>query len=169
MSYLSFPENLMIIPGLAPNVGAGAAQNSIPISLKNVQKLWAVCYIRPAALGMICVPQTDELVAFGSAAALPATLHNVPIWSNQAAGTSDLWTKEVDAANFTTTADAAHKMVVFEIDPSLIRTTATAATSEDCFRISFTNIPIGDYAAVFYIVQPRYPSKVGSQASYIVD
>jgi len=92
----------------------------------------------------------------------------VPIWSNQAAGTSDLWTKEVDAANFTTTADAAHKMVVFEIDPSLIRTTATAATSEDCFRVSFTNIPIGDYACVFYIVQPRYVSKSDTR-SYIVD
>jgi len=52
MGYLSFPENLLIIPGLAPNVGAGAAQTSIPISLKNVQKLWAVCYIRPAALDL---------------------------------------------------------------------------------------------------------------------
>ncbi len=172
MSYLSFPENLMIIPGAAPQHGAAAEFTSIPISMKNVQKLWAVVYLNTSgtSAAVACVPQSDALVAFGSGLPIPATLHTVPIWSNQAAATSDAWTKETDAANFTTTAaSATHKMVVFEIDPSLFRTTVTAASDDDCFRISLTTIAAADFLAIFYIVVPRFPSKVGSQASYIVD
>jgi hypothetical protein len=170
MAYISFPENLMIIPGLAPTVGTGAEQTSIPISLKNVQKLWAVVYLNTAAGGaaVAIVPQTDALVAFGSATVLPATLHAVPIWVNTTAAISDAWTKQTDAVNFTTAADALCKIVVFEIDPSLIRTTATAASDDDCFRISLTAVNALDYAAIFYIVLPRYISKSDTR-SYIVD
>ncbi len=171
MAYLSFPENLMILPGLAPKHGTGAAQTSIPISLKNVQKLWAVVYLNTAAASgaVESVPQTDALVAFGSALGLPATLHTVPIWVNATAAVSDAWTRATDAISYTTVADALCKLIVYEIDPSLIRTTVTASSDDDCFRISLTSVNAADFVAVFYIVQPRYPSAVGSQASYIVD
>lgn len=164
---LSFPENLLIIPGSAPVVGAAAEITSIPISLKNVQKLWAVVYVNTVgtSAAIACVPQTDALVAFGSATVLA---HAVPIWSSQAAATSDLWTRETDAVNFATTADALHKMVVFEIDPSNFMTTATAASSDDCFRISLTAVAAGDYCAIFYIVLPRYISKSDTR-TYITD
>lgn len=166
MSNLSFPENLLIIPGLAPSHGTGAAQTSIPISLKNVQKLWAVAYLNTSAASaaVAIVPQTDELVAFGSAAVL---VNTVPIWVNVAAGTSDAWTKATSAVNYTTAADAAHKMIIFEIDPSSIRST-TVATNEDCFRISFTAVNAGDFCSVFYIVLPRYISKSDTR-TYITD
>jgi len=171
MGYISFPENLMIIPGLAPTVGTGAEQTSIPISLKNVQKLWAVVYLNTAgaSAAVASVPQTDALVAFGSATILPATLHTVPIWINLSAAVSDAWTKATDATNYTTAANANAKMVVYEIDPSLVRTTVTASSDDDCFRISLTAVNAADYVAVFYIVQPRYPSSVASQATYITD
>ena len=168
MSNLSFPENLLIIPGSAPVVGAAAEITSIPISLKNVQKMWAVVYVNTVgtSAAVACVPQTDALVAFGSAAAL---VHTVPIWSNQTAATNDLWTRETDAVNFSTAAASAlHKMVVFEIDPANIRTTATAASDDDCFRISLTAVAAGDYCAIFYIVLPRYISKSDTR-SYITD
>jgi hypothetical protein len=168
MAYLSFPENLMIVPGLAPNVGGGAAQTSIPISLKNVQKLWAVCYCRIAANAMAFVPQSDTLVAFGSGAVLPVTLHDVPIWCNLDAGTSDVFTRQTDDSVYTTIANANSKIVVFEIDPSVLRTTATADADEDCFRISITDVPVGDYAAILYIIQPRYISKSDTR-TYITD
>jgi hypothetical protein len=170
MSYLSFPENLVFVQGQAPVVGAAAAITSLPISLKNVQKLWAIVCVNTVgtSAAVACVPQTDTLVAFGSAAAFPATLHAVPIWSSQATATTDLWTKETDAVNFSTTADALHKMVVFEIDPSVIRTTATAATDEDCFRISLTAVAAGDYVSIIYVIQPRYASKSDAR-SYIAD
>ena len=166
MANLSFPENLLIVPGLAPNVGGGAAQTSIPINLRNVQKMWAVCYCRTAANAMAFVPQTDQLVAFGTPAVL---INTVPVWCAVTAGLSDLWTRGADAVNYTTVADALSKMVVFEIDPSSFRSDATnGARTEDCFRISITNVPVGDYAAIFYIVLPRYISKSDTR-SYITD
>jgi hypothetical protein len=168
MSYMSFPENFMIIPALC-DVGSGAAMTTLPISMKNVQKLWAVVYIHPVGAAYVIVPQLDALVAFGDPATIPATLHNVPIWANESLNTAVTWVKQADGANFTTTADATIKMVVFEIDPSIARTTATAADDHDCFRISLSGSVGTDYIAVLYIIQPRYPSAVASQASYIVN
>jgi len=155
----------MIIPGLSPVVGTGAEQTSIPISLKNVHKLWAVVYLNTVGTDAVAiVPQTDALVAFGSAAVL---INAVPIWQNPDADVSDAWTKETDAVNFTTDVDNNGKMIVFEIDPSSFRTT-TVATDEDCFRISLTAVDVTDYAAIFYIVLPRYISKSDTR-TYITD
>lgn len=166
MSYISFPENLMIVPGLSPVVGTGAAQTSIPISLKNVQKLWAVVYLNTTSTDAVAiVPQTDALVAFGSAAAL---VHVVPIWQNTDADVSDAWTHETDAVNFTTAVDNNGKMIVFEIDPSAFRTTATVSSDDDCFRISLTAVNVADYSAIFYIILPRYISQVDAR-TYITD
>ena len=168
MSYISFPENLMILPGQAPVVGAAAEITSIPISLKHVQKLWAVVYVNTVgtSAAVACVPQTDALVAFGSAAVL---VQAVPIWYNLNAANTDAWVRQTDAVNFSTTAASAlHKMVVFEIDPSNLRTTATAASDDDCFRISLTTVAAGDYVSIFYIVLPRYISKSDTR-TYITD
>ena len=167
MAYLSFPENLFVMQGLAPKTGAGAALTSIPISLKNVQKLWAVCNVNTVgtSAAVAIVPQTDALVAFGSA--LPI-VHTVPIWVNATAGTSDAITKATSAVNYTTVADALFKQVIFEIDPSDFRTTASAASDDVCFRISFTTVAATDFVEVTYIIQPRYVSKSDTR-SYIVD
>jgi hypothetical protein len=165
MSYISFPENLMIIPGLNPIVGTAAEQTSIPISLKNVQKMWAVVYLNTVSTDAVAiVPQTDALVAFGSAAVL---VNTVPIWINLDAQVSDAWTRAADAVNYTTAVDNNGKMIVFEIDPSSFRST-TVATDDDCFRISLTAVNANDYSAVFYIVIPRYISKVDTR-TYITD
>jgi hypothetical protein len=168
MSSLSFPENLLMIQGLAPTVGAGAAVTSIPISLKNVQKLWTCCHINTASTSaaVAIVPQTDTLVAFGSAAVL---INTVPIWVNADSATSDLWTRATDAVNYTTVADALSKLVVFEIDPSSFRSDATnLARTEYCFRISFTQVDASDLVAVTYVIQPRYISKSDTR-TYILD
>jgi hypothetical protein len=166
MSNLSFPENLMIVPGLSPVVGTGAEQTSIPISLKNVQKMWAVVYLNTVGTDAVAVvPQTDALVAFGSAAVL---VHTVPIWINLDADTSDAWTRATDAVNYTTAVNANAKMIVFEIDPSSFRTTAAASSDDDCFRISLTAVDVTDYSAIFYIIVPRYISKSDTR-TYITD
>jgi len=165
MSNLSFPENLMIIPGLSPVIGTAAEQTSIPINLKNVQKMWAVVYLNTVGTDAVAiVPQTDALVAFGTAAVL---VNTVPIWINTDADVSDAWTRAADAVNYTTAVDNNGKMIVFEIDPSSFRST-TVATDEDCFRISLTAVDVTDYAAIFYIVLPRYISKSDTR-TYITD
>jgi len=172
MGYLSFPENIMIIQGLPPTVGAGAAKNSMPISLKNIQKLWAVCSVNTASTSaaIAIVPQTDALVAFGTATIVPATLHNVPRWINLDVAAAATWTHTTDGTNYTTAAvDALAKTVIFEIVPELIRTTTTAESDDDCFRISFTQVDASDLVSVLYVFIPRYANRANNQVSFIAD
>jgi len=155
------PESLKVVQGLALE-GAAAGATSLPISLKNVSgKLYVLCNIYPAGgAAMALVPQTDALVAFGTAAALTTA---VRIWANEDCGNTDLLVEQTAAVNFTTTADVNPKLVIFEIDP------AELAAGEDCFRISVTNVPNGDAVAITYLFVPRYAGRVVNQPTAITD
>ena len=155
------PETCKVVQGLALE-GAGAVATSLPISLKDVSgKLYVLCNVYPAGgAAMALVPQTDALVAFGSAAVLTVAQR---IWYVADASTTDLLVEQTAAVNFTTDADANPKLVIFEIDP------ATLAAGEDCFRISVTNVPNGDAVAITYIYVPRYASRVLTQPTAITD
>lgn len=155
------PESLKVVQGLVLE-GAGAGATSLPISLKGVSgKLYAMVNVYPAGgAAMALVPQTDTLVAFGSAAVLTTA---VRIWANENTTASDRLVEQTAAVNFTTAADANPKLVIFEIDP------AELAAGEDCFRISVTNVPNGDAVAVTYLYEPRYASRVSTQPTAITD
>lgn len=154
-------EQYKVVQGLALE-GAGAGATSLPISLKTVAgKLYVMCSVYPAGgAAMALVPQTDALVAFGSAAVLTTA---VRIWADEDTATSDRMVAQTDAVNFSTTADANPKLVIFEIDP------ATLAAGEDCFRISITNVPNADSVAVIYVFEPKYASSVATVPTAITD
>lgn len=156
-----FPENCKVVYGLILE-GAGAGATSAPISLKTVaDKLYVVCLVHPAGgAAMALVPQTDALVAFGSAAVLTTA---VRIWANEATATNDTLVEQTAAVNFTTTADANNKVVIFEIDP------AELAAGEDCFRISVTNVPNADAVSILYVYQPRYAGRVATSPTALTD
>ena len=162
MTDFCFPENCKIIQGLEPIVGPNGVLNSVPISLKYAHMVWAIVDVNTAgtSAAVAIVPQTDELVAFGSPAALAVATQ---IWANQDTATNDRLVEQTDAVNFTTTADANHKQVIIQINP------AALGTSEDCFRIQLTTVAATDYVAITYVVQPRYPSSAASSPSMIVD
>lgn len=155
------PENCKVVQGLALE-GAGAGATSLPISLKTVaDKLYVLCNVYPAGgAAMALVPQTDTLVAFGSAAVLTTA---VRIWANENTSASDTLVEQTAAVNFTTTADANPKLVIFEIDP------ADLTAGEDCFRISVTNVPNGDAVAITYIYVPRYAGRVATSPTALTD
>lgn len=155
------PEDFKIVHGLVIE-GADAAATSIPISLKTVSgKLYVICNVHaPSGAGMALVPQTDALVAFGSAAVLTTA---VRIWANEAPATNDRLVEQTAAVNFTTAADTNDKIVIFEIDP------AELAAGEDCFRISVTNVPNGDAVSVTYIYEPRYASRAATAPTSVTD
>ena len=157
----SFPENCKHIVAAAPQVGTAAAVNGTAISLKNVQKLWAIALVNPvggAALALI--PQTDALVAFASAAVLTVAQR---IWANEDVATSDRLVEQTAAVNFTTAADANVKQVIFEID------TSTLAAGEDCFRLITGALPITDYVSIEYVILPRYAGQVSTQPTVLTD
>jgi hypothetical protein len=156
-----FPENCKIVQGAAPQIGVPGAVSSTPISLKNVHKAWIVVDLNPvggAALAL--TPQTDALVAFGSAAVLT---NAVRIWANQNTAASDRLVEQTAAVNFTTAADANLKQVIFEIDP------ADLAAGEDCLRLTTGALPNTDFVAITYVLLPRFAGRVASQPSVIVD
>ena len=159
---LSIPENPVIIPGLTPTVGAGAAINATPISLKYVHKLWAVVGVNTASTSaaVAIVPQTDALVAFGSGAVLTSA---VPIWACVDIATTPNYVEATAAVNYTTVADALAKSIIFLIDPALLN------AGEDCFRIRFTQVDASDLVSVTYIIEPRYAATVANQVSFITD
>lgn len=155
------PESLKVVQGLALE-GAAAGATSLPISLKNcAEKLYVVCslYTQTGA-AVALVPQTDTLVAFGSATALPRA---VRIWANEAAGTTDLLVEQTAAVNYTTVANVNPKIVIFEIDP------ADMTAGEDCFRISVTALANTDSISILYFFVPRYASRVLTQPTAITD
>ena len=157
----SIPENCVVFQALSPRAGTAAPQPATAISLKLCQKVWAVVNVNSLGGADACaiVPQTDTLVAFGSAAVLTTA---VPIWVAAVTATSEQLTRATDAVNYTLPAAAASSQVVFEIDPAFL------AAGEDCFRISLTAAATS-FVGVDYIIAPRYPGGSGMRPVYDID
>lgn len=160
MAYpFALPENFIVYQAMEPTIGAGADLNGRAVSLKNVHKAYLIAHINPVAgAGVAIHPETDSTVAFGSGAVLTSPVH---IWSNEDTDSGDAWTRETDAVNFTTAANDEPKMVIFEIDP------AKLPEGEDCVRLVVDSLANTDYAAIEYILIPRYGGT--SQPSVLVD
>lgn len=157
----NFPENCKVVLAAAPQVGSGAAVDSTAISLKLVNKLWIVVQLAPSGgAAYTLTPQTDALVAFGSAAVLT---NAVRIWANEAIATNDRLVEQTAAVNFATTANANSKLVIFEIDP------ANMTDGEDCVRVEIPALAVGDYASVLYVIEPRYPARPATALTVLTD
>lgn len=161
MGSLKFPEGCLFVMGAVAQVGSGADVTSKPLSLKNVQRLWILVNLNPAGGAAYALqPQTDALVAFGSAASITKAAR---IWSDEDADTNCKLTEQTAATSWSTTADTNPKLVVFEIDP------AALAAGEDCVRVNIPALAVGDYASVDYVIEPRYPGSLANSPSYIID
>lgn len=144
----SIPENVVLLQGLVAQIGTGADVSSRPISLKLCHKVWIYANISTLAGAAYAVtPQTDNAVAFGTAAALTV---NVPIWSMADADTNTSWTRVADATHFDTAGDANPKAVIFQIDPSAL------PAGEDCVRLTIPALAAADRASIEYLIVPRY-------------
>lgn len=144
----NLPENFYVMAGLTPQVGTGVDLASRAVNLKHVEKMWILVHLNPAGgAAYTLTPQTDALVAFGSAAVLTSA---IPIWSSADADTTTTLTAQTEAVNFATAATADPKLVVFEIDPALLN------AGERCVRVNIPALAVTDYASVQYIIVPRY-------------
>lgn len=109
----SMPYQLPPVSLLAPAADA-AGRTSSYRSLKNALKAYVVVEINQgnAATVALTLMQAKD-VSGTSAIAMTAT----PIWLNDATATSDALVAQVAAAGFTTDANVADKIVIFEIEP----------------------------------------------------
>jgi hypothetical protein len=99
---------------LLPPAADAAGRTSSYRSLKNADKAYVVVHINQgnAATVALTLLQAKD-VSGTSSKALGAT----PIWLNDATASSDAFVAQAAAAGFTTDANVADKIVVFEIEP----------------------------------------------------
>ena len=159
----AIPEDTHVVLGQAPIVGAGAAFVGDYISVKYAHKVWCVVLYNQADANPITFGVNEATAVLpAGAAAITATM---PIWSNLACGTNDRWVRRANAATYAAAgAVAAHKMVVFEVDPAIL------SAGFDCIALrSDTVIAAAQYVAYLYIIAPRYKGEVATTPSYIID
>jgi hypothetical protein len=99
---------------LLPPAADAAGRTSSYLNVAKLDKAWIVCHIAQGNAATIALTplQAQDVLGTGSKA-ITAT----QIWTDLDEVTLDLFTKQTNAANYTTDAGVKHKIVIFEISP----------------------------------------------------
>jgi len=162
MSGPHFPEGLHMVVGLPPTVGTAAPIVGDYISVKNAHKVWCIVLYNQDDVNSIVFGVNEATgVAPAGVAAITATM---PIYANLATGTNDRLVQQAAAATFASGAGIADKMIVFEVDPSIL------SAGCDCIALrSDTNIAAVQWVSYIYLIEPRYAGPVAQIPSYVID
>jgi len=163
MSYpFALPENVKIVEGLAPQIGAAAAVTSDYVSLKGYHKAYVVIHYNQGDATDITWNVTRATnVSAGSAAVMTETMR---IWSNLACATNDTLVERTAAVNYASGAAQTHKIIVFEVDPDSLTDTF------DCIAgASTTAIAVTSTVAITYYLIPRYAGRVLTSPTAVTD
>jgi len=158
----SLPENCKIVKlyGGATN---GHASGTDFISCKNAHKVWIVGYTwgTTAADYIVSLLEATD-VAAGTQAAVTATF---PIWKCIATTSLDLLAQQSDANHLDIDPNGVDSTLLFvlEWDP------AKFTPGYDCLAVDGTTGDAADYVVFLAFIQERYPSRVATQYSAIID
>jgi hypothetical protein len=145
----SLVQRCNVVELLAPAADAGGRTSTNYASLKNAKKAWIIVHIKQGAANTILLsPLQATSVAGGGSTAGPT----VPIWSNQAAGTADAYTKQTSAATFTTSAAQTNKIVVFELTPDQLDT----VNGFDCIGISTGASNASNITSAIVLIESKF-------------
>jgi hypothetical protein len=92
-----------------------AGRTGVYASLRNALKAWLVCEVNQGAASTVALTLLQATSSGGAGSKAVATA--VPIWLNDATGTSDALVSQAAAVSFTTDANTTDKIVLFEIQP----------------------------------------------------
>ena len=163
MATFSLPENCKIVEGLSPRIGvAGGAVTGDYISLKGLSKVYVVIHYQ-------CVDGVAEV--FGvmksplvSGVGATATTELWRIWSNLDCATSDLLVERTAATSYAIDAAAAHKIIIFEVDPAML------SEGYDCIAgYTQTGLAVTETISMLYFGVPRYAGRVLTAPTVITD
>jgi hypothetical protein len=113
MRQFSLAEWFSIAEALPPAADA-AGRTGAYVKVGKADKVYLVYHINQGNAAQVALtPQQAQDTSGTNAKPISAT----QIWSNEDEVTSDLLTKQVNAANYTTSAATKHKVVIFEISP----------------------------------------------------
>jgi len=147
---LTLPENLVPWPCLEPAADAGGRTSAYQ-SLKDAVKAWIVVYMNQAnAATVLLSPLQASAVAGTGSKAISACR----IWTklDEAAVT---YTKQTEAATYTTDAATKKKVVIFEIDCAK---TLDIAGGFDCIGISTGASNAANITSALLLIQQRHQS-----------
>lgn len=100
------------------------------VSLKNVLRCQVHCVMTQAVGHATVLALQQATDVSGTGAKVFANV--VQIWANEAIGTNDTMVAQTAAINYTVTNDIANKIVVFDVDPSLL----DVANNFDCIKVT---------------------------------
>lgn len=158
----ALPENVKIVEGLVPQIGAAAAVTGDYVSLKGYHKAYVVIHYNQGDATDITWNVTRATdVSAGSAAVLTETMR---IWSNLACATNDTLVERTAAVNYASGAAQTHKIIVFEVDPDSLTDTF------DCIcGASTTAIAVTSTVSIMYYLVPRYAGRVLTSPTAVTD
>lgn len=123
---LQIPLTCSPVGVLEPAADAGGRDSTIYAQLKNAVKAWIVVFMNQAAANTVALTPNQATAAAGTGKKVLTA--NTRIYTNLDCQTADTWTRQTDAANYTTDAGVKKKIVVFEIEPNLVMDVANAFT-----------------------------------------
>jgi len=145
---ICLPEVTKIVEAITPQ--AGAAITGDYVSLKNVHRAFVVVHVNQAEVNTMAISIEQATVVAGGDTKVITVV--VPIWANEDCAASDALVRQTDAVNFTTSAAQKHKVVVFQIDPSIL----DLANGFDCITVKTGASNAGNLTSAMYYLCERY-------------
>jgi len=145
MSNLQIPQGALLINGLKPQTNAGILTGDY-ISLKTAHKVFVIFHV---AMGEATQPVLSLMMATAVApTGATAVVATFPIWYNLDCDT-DQFTRATDAANYTLDVALKTKLVIFQVDPSILG-------AYDCLAGKVAASNVANIVGVTYLIENRY-------------
>ena len=156
MSNLQLPQGGLLINGFKPQVNTAEITGDY-ISMKTAHRVWVVFHMAQghAAQSVLSLSKATDVTPTG-ATPVVATF---PIWHNVDC-TTDIFTRATNAASYTLPVDLLVKLVIFQIDPSIM-------PGFDCLAGVAGASNILNIVGCTYIIENRY--KQATPPSVITD
>lgn len=163
MSIISLMSEVKLVEGLAPATDAAGRSGKV-ISLKNTAKAYVVFHITQGNAATIALTLMQAVDVSGTSA--KAFANSVPIYTDLANGTSDVFARQPDGVSFTTDAALANKYVVFEVDPTQMDVNG----GFDCLYATTGASNVANITEMSYwLAGQRFQSQVANMPSALVN
>lgn len=146
---VNIPENLLPYDLLTPAADA-AGRTSAYLSLKNAVRAWVVVYINQGAANTVLLSLLQATTVAGAGSKAIAAAARIWTKLDQAFTT---FTKQTDAATFTTDAAVKSKIVIFEVDPVKMM---DVANDFDTLALSTGASAAGNITSATLWIQPKH-------------
>lgn len=158
MSNIFFPEGLGVYELLQPATDA-AGRTGLYTSLKYAQKAWVIFHVAQGNAGTILVTVLQAQDEEGTGSKVLA--NNIPVWTVVDTATIDQPTRQTDAKNYTTDAGLKNKVVIFQIDPTLL----DVANGFNAIGISTGASNVANLTSALLLVDGRYDQPLPPHAA----